>query len=115
MKILKTILPLAAVIFLQPSLYAAITTTGNLTGTGTPYNGVDDPWANADLIVGNSAVGNITIDGGSVVNTSLNYPPTFTLKISNSVAASGSSVTVTGMNTKWNVTGGWISTGVFGS
>src|SRR5262249_52806781 len=48
--------------------WAAITTSGNFNGTGTPYNGTDNPWATSNLIVGNTAPGSMSIDDGFVVN-----------------------------------------------
>ena len=83
---------------LQPLLLAAssaragiIITTGNLTGTGTPYNGTDAPWGTSGLIVANTAPGTLTINGGSVVNNGVPNG-----SIANSAGASTSAMTVSG-------------------
>lgn len=88
--------------YLSHSAFAAIATTGNVTGTGTPYNGNDDPWAVTNLVVGDTAVGTMSITGGSKVNNTNDGI------ITNSEAAKNSSVTVDGANSKWTNSGGLI-------
>jgi T5SS/PEP-CTERM-associated repeat protein len=78
---------------------AAITTSGNLTGTGTPYNGTDNPWATGTLIVGDTAPGSMTINGGFVVNN------TGDGAIARTSASSTSTVTVDGATSTWTNSG----------
>ena len=59
------------VIALAPPAAAAIVTSGNLTGDGPPYNGVDDPWVTSLLRVGDTAPGGMTITDGSDVSNAI--------------------------------------------
>jgi fibronectin-binding autotransporter adhesin len=77
----------------QP-LPAAITLTGN---TSPVYNNTN-PWAVISLIVGNTALGTMTVNAGSVVNN------TGAGKISNALIASPSDVVITGAGSKWTNT-----------
>ncbi len=51
----SSIAVVVAALVLCGSAQATITTTGDLAGGGTPYNGTDDPWITQNLIVGNTA------------------------------------------------------------
>jgi T5SS/PEP-CTERM-associated repeat protein/autotransporter-associated beta strand protein len=88
-----------AAVLAAPCALAAISTSGNITGGGVPYNGVDDPWATVDLVVGQTAPGTLAISAGSDVNNT--GPAT----ISQTLAASGSDVHVTGAGSRWTNTG----------
>lgn len=80
------------------SARAGIMTTGDLTGSGTPYNGTDDPWVTGSLTIGNTASGTLTINGGSVVNNG------GAGVIAKTAGASTSAVTVTGAGSQFNNT-----------
>jgi fibronectin-binding autotransporter adhesin len=78
---------------------AAITTSGSVTGTGTPYNGTDNPWATGNLVVADNASGSMTIEGGFVVNNT--GPVVFTKLF---VGTTGT-VTVDGAGSTWTNSG----------
>jgi T5SS/PEP-CTERM-associated repeat protein/autotransporter-associated beta strand protein len=82
---------------------AAILTSGNLS---TSYDGTD-PWFATDLVVGNTAPGNVTINGGSQAYA--NHGAT----IGNTVPASNSAVVVDGDFTYWQP--GGVTIGYYGS
>ena len=81
---------------------ANIVTSGNITGSGTPYNNVDNPWATGNLTVGNAtAPASLVVTGDYVVNNS------GTAYIAKTTVANTSSATVGGGNgnSEWNNTG----------
>ena len=65
-----------------------------MTGDSNPAYDNSDPWAPLELIIGDTAPGSMTIDAGSVVNNTVNM--TGDIIITNTSAASSSSVIVTG-------------------
>jgi T5SS/PEP-CTERM-associated repeat protein/autotransporter-associated beta strand protein len=79
---------------------ATIVTSGDLTGGGTPYNGIDDPWLTTDLVVGLTLPGSLSINGGSDVITNGSWS-----MIAYFPEASTSSVTVDGVGSTWTSTG----------
>lgn len=90
-----------AAIFVSPAR-ANIVTSGNITGGGTPYNGVDNPWATSSLTVGNAtAPASVVVSDGYILNNS------GTAYIAKTTAANTSSAMVGGGNntSEWNNTG----------
>ena len=86
------------------AVQAAITTSGNLTGGGTPYAG-QDPWNTANLAIGDTNLGKLTITGGSKVNdTSVTDGPVVALN----AGASGSVLTVDGVGSQFNAKVGLV-------
>ncbi len=100
---------IVAAMFAPMIASAAITTSGNLSGTGTPYNGTDDPWTTSLLIVGDTSVGNLTISGGSKVTNPSDGV------IANTAGASTSSVLITGAGSNLTNSTGTLSVGVGGA
>lgn len=81
----------------RPSAHATIVATGNFTGTGTPYNGTDDPWAvgPGTVRVGDTATASLTINGGSKVTNS------GSAIVAEGGGATTSSVVVDGAGSEW--------------
>ena len=90
------------------AVQAAITVTGD----SNPAYDNSDPWAPSDLIIGDTAPGSMTIDAGSVVNSTVNI--TADSIITNTSAASSSSVIVTGAGSTWT-NPGHLYVGQFGT
>ncbi len=80
------------------SAQATINNCGSVTGTGTPYNGSDNPWATGSLIVGGTAPGSMSVTGGYVVNN------TGGGIVADQSASTTSSVIVDGAGSAWNNT-----------
>jgi T5SS/PEP-CTERM-associated repeat protein len=92
---------IAVVLFSGSAARAAITTSGNLTGGGTPYAG-QDPWNTTGLVVGDTAPGTMSISSGSVVNND------GTFIVANSAGGSNSSVTIDGAGSTMTNSGTFI-------